>query len=289
MSFSLPSALQEACESAIGAPVTRVQAVGGGDINEARRLESNAGAFFLKLNDLPQAADMLRTEARGLSLLADAGAIRTPRVIHQGESGGYAYLLLKFIEPGRRTADFWEQFGRALADLHREPQEYFGLPFNNYIGSLPQYNGRYDNFPIFYIEKRLQPQLEMALRDSLLNRADARHMEALYTRLDELLPVEPPALVHGDLWGGNFLVDSKDRAVLIDPAAAYAHREMDLGMSRLFGGFDAQFYAAYQAAYPMENGWEDRMEIYQLYYLLVHVNLFGKGYVESVRRIINRY
>lgn len=289
MPFALPPVLQEACESAIGAPLTRVQAVGGGDINEARRLESGAGAFFLKLNDLPQAADMLRTEARGLELLAEAGAIRLPRVIDRGEAGGYAYLLLEFIEPGRRTATFWEQFGRALADLHREPQEYFGLPFDNYIGSLPQYNSRCEDFPTFYIEKRLQPQLETAMRDNLLNRSDAQHMEALYARLEELLPAEPPALIHGDLWGGNFLVDSNDRAVLIDPATAYAHREMDLGMSRLFGGFDARFYTAYHAAYPMENSWEDRMELYQLYYLLVHVNLFGKGYVGSVRRIINRF
>lgn len=289
MSSSLPSALRQAFERALGVPVQSLSTVGGGDINEARKIETTTGSFFVKLNPLPQAENMFRTEAEGLRLLEKSRKICVPKVIETGKAGGTAYLLLEFIDTGRKTEKFWEEFGQALAQLHLLEQPYFGLSFDNYIGSLPQYNGQFSRFPEFYIQKRLQPQLEMALEKKLLHAPDAGQMEKLYRRLDELLPAEPPSLIHGDLWGGNYLVSRNQEGVLIDPAVAFAHREMDLGMSQLFGGFAPRFYQAYQDTYPTEKGLEDRLPVYQLYYLLVHVNLFGSSYAPSVRRILRQF
>jgi protein-ribulosamine 3-kinase len=289
MARMIPPDLRQAFERALDAPVERVSPVGGGDINQAAIIETRAASFFVKFNELPQAEDMLRTEAEGLRLLGQSQRIRVPEVIDTGNAGGIAYLLLEHIRTGRKTGQFWEQFGQALARLHRDEKAYFGLSFDNYIGSLPQYNGRYKRFAEFYVEKRLQPQLRMAMEKGLLNTSDAGQMENLYRRLDDLLPAEPPSLIHGDLWGGNYLVSEDDRGVLIDPAIAFAHREMDLAMSLLFGGFDPRFYKAYQDTYPTEKELESRLPLYQLYYLLVHVNLFGSSYAGSVRRILRQF
>lgn len=286
---TLPAALMQACEEALAATVRRVDPVGGGDINEAYRLHTGPGTFFLKTNRLPQSARMFETEAEGLKLLREAQALRIPEVIATGQAGADAFLLLEFIPAGSPGPSFWEDFGRRLARLHHAARPYFGLHFDNYIGSLPQLNGRFPSFCELYIENRLTPQLEAARQARLLNADDEEKMQRLCQRLPDLLPDEPPALIHGDLWNGNFLTDQTGKAVLIDPAVAYAHREMDLAMSRLFGGFHARFYQAYQESYPTAPGLDDRLEIYQLYYLLVHVNLFGAGYAGSVRRILERF
>ena len=286
---SLGPILKQAVETALGAAVQRVEFVGGGDINEARLLHTDAGRYFLKLNRLPQAAHMFDTEARGLALLREAEQLRIPRVIAADAAGGSAFLLMEYIETGSPAPRFWEDFGGRLATLHRRPQPFFGLPFDNYIGSLPQPNGHFESFAELYIERRLNPQLAAAREANLLSAADERLLQQLYRRLTDLLPEEAPALIHGDLWNGNFLVSKAGAAALIDPAVAYAHREMDLAMSHLFGGFSPRFYEAYQAHYPTAPGLEERMELYQLYYLLVHVNLFGSSYTGSVRRILKRY
>lgn len=286
---TLAPALKQAVETALAAAVQRVEWVGGGDINEARKLYTEAGSYFLKLNRLPQAVHMFETEARGLALLREANQLRVPEVRAADRAGGSAFLLMEYIEPGSPGPRFWEDFGSRLAALHRTPQPYFGLPFDNYIGSLPQPNGRFDTFVELYVERRLHPQLGAARKANLLSAADERLLQQLYRRLPELLPEEAPALLHGDLWNGNFLVTKAGTAALIDPAVAYGHRELDLAMSHLFGGFSPRFYEAYQAHYPTAPGLEDRLELYQLYYLLVHVNLFGSSYTGSVRRILKRY
>ncbi len=287
--MSLPASIRNSCARLLPAPILRVERVGGGDINEACRLTTDQGSFFLKHNQKPEAASMLEDEARGLELLRQAGTVRIPEVVGSGKTEDGAFLLMEFIDSGRASREGWQAFGRALARLHARPQPYFGLDHDNWIGSLHQGNQACQSFISFYIEQRLQPQLDMALRANRLNQTDAEGFEKLYAALPHRLPNEPPALIHGDLWSGNYLFDPHGQAVLIDPAVAYAHREMDLAMSKLFGGFDTAFYQAYHHTYPLEADWEDRMEIYQLYYLLVHVNLFGGGYAGSVRRILHRH
>jgi fructosamine-3-kinase len=232
---------------------------------------------------------MFEKEAKGLALLAETKTIHIPKVIAHGQTDDGAFLLLEHIETGYRQDGFWETFGQSLAALHRCTSPQFGLDHPNYIGSLPQQNGRHDRFAAFYIHERLQPQLDMAISSKQLNAKDEKHFNNLYKKLPDLCPQEPPALIHGDLWSGNFLVGADSQPVLIDPSVAYSHRELDLAMSRLFGGFDRSFYRAYEEAYPLAPGFEKRLPVYQLYYLLVHVNLFGGGYVGSVRRIMEGY
>jgi fructosamine-3-kinase len=285
----LPPPVLEACGQLLGSSAQRAAPVSGGDINEAYRLETAHGPVFLKLNRSPQALAMFEDEARGLALLGTPGALAVPAVLGTGEAGGAAFLLLEHIQEGPRRTGFWRDFGSGLAQLHRTTQAHFGLDHDNFIGSLPQRNRTHPDWPGFYAQERLWPQLGQARSLGLLQQEDEQMLSRLCTRLTELCPGEPPALIHGDLWSGNFLAGSAGQPFLIDPSVGYAHREMDLAMSRLFGGFAPEFYRAYHEAYPLAPGLEERLEAYQLYYLLVHVNLFGQGYVPGVRRILRRY
>jgi fructosamine-3-kinase len=196
---------------------------------------------------------------------------------------------MEFIKSSDRKKDFWMAFGQRLAGLHRHTNEKFGLDHDNFIGSLPQKNNFHDEWPSFFIEERLEVQIRLAKDHSLLSKTDIQNFEYLFNQLNQIFPDEPPALIHGDLWSGNFMVDEKGEPCIIDPAVYYGHREMDIAMSRLFGGFDRLFYESYNREFPMEPGWEERMDICNLYPLMVHVNLFGEGYLGSVRRIIGRF
>lgn len=287
--FDLPAPIQQQCREILETEITGVSHVGGGDINQARMLTTPKGAFFLKMNTGNHAARMFETEAKGLDLLHRTGALRIPNVIASGDTEGGAFLLLEFIETGKRSSDFWEIFGASLAALHRRTSQQFGLDHSNFIGSLPQSNHFHHTWSGFYVHERLQPQLDLALKSNRLQSSDARQFEKLYQKLPELCPFESPALIHGDLWSGNFLVGDDGRPVLIDPSVSYSHREMDLAMSRLFGGFDRPFYRSYEEAFPLAPGFEQRLPVYQLYYLMVHVNLFGGGYVGSVRSVLRQF
>jgi fructosamine-3-kinase len=197
------------------------------------------------------------------------------------------YLVLEYLDPGRPTGDFDERVGRGLAALHRAGPERFGLDHDNFIGRLPQSNTPCDDWAEFYQSRRLEPQLRMASDRGLADTAMRRDFDRLFARLTERVgPKEPPARLHGDLWGGNLHRDGHGEPVLIDPAVYGGHREVDLAMMRLFGGFSARVFAAYAEAWPLAAGHEERVSLYQLYPLLVHVNLFGGGYVGSVKRAL---
>lgn len=285
----LPPSVMHQCEQILGAPISAFSRLSGGDINEARLVEASGRKYFLKMNDMPGAYQMFRAEAEGLTLIGKSGKIKVPQVLASGQAGQTSFLLMEYINPGHRNDNFWEEFGYSLAQLHKISHVTFGLHAGNYIGSLPQSNRTHENWLDFFIFERIEPQLQYGFKNKQIAEGDRQMFEKLYELLPSILPLEPPALIHGDLWGGNFLADETGQAVLIDPAVSYSHREMDLAMSRLFGGFSPGFYRAYQAAYPLENGLEERIEIYQLYYLLVHVNLFGGGYINSVRQILRRF
>ncbi|KAA3634093.1 MAG: hypothetical protein DWQ02_11975 [Bacteroidetes bacterium] len=287
--MNLFPAIKNAIEAALGTSVEKVSPISGGDINIARLIETPKGNFFVKINDSPQSAKMLKTEASGLRLLAQSGVIGIPEVIAQGTTSGTAWLVLEYIAPGAPSKVFWEDFGRSLATLHKQTSDHFGLDHDNFIGSLPQSNTPKPDTITFLIEERLRPQLKLAIQSGQLNNQDLQNFESLFNKLPQLIPDELPALLHGDLWSGNFLCSNTGKPILIDPAISFAHREMDLAMSRLFGGFSGRFYDAYAETFPTEPGLEDRLGIYQLYYLLVHVNLFGRGYVGQVRTVLSRY
>lgn len=263
--------------------------ISGGSINQAAKLVYANKAFFLKWNHAKQYPQMFEAERKGLELLRNTQSIRIPKVIGTGNDNHYSYLMLEYIDESKSDHNFWRTFGRQLAALHRNTAQFFGLDHDNYIGSLPQSNQSMQNWPEFYFQQRIYPQLTLAAQAGYFSAKDIQDFENLGVLLSELFPPEPPALLHGDLWSGNFLCGPKGEAVLIDPAVYFGHREIDLGMCRLFGGFHPDFYAAYHEAFPLAAGWENRIEISQLYPLLVHVNLFGGSYVTQVLKILRRF
>lgn len=273
--------------------VRHADPVGGGSINDAYCLNTSAGRWFVKVNAADRSPSMFTAEADGLLRLGATEAVRVPAVIATGEvraeGRDESYILMEWVEQGLRTAAFWETFGRALAALHRHAAATFGLEVDNYIGTLPQVNTPEGDWPTFFIRHRLEPQLRMARDRKRVEAGMAFRFERLFHQLDRLFPAEPPALLHGDLWGGNHLCDAGGRPVLIDPAVYHGHREMDIAMTRLFGGFDPAFLTAYQEEWPLEAGWEERLDVCNLYPLLVHVNLFGGGYVAQVEAVLRRF
>jgi protein-ribulosamine 3-kinase len=258
---------------------------GGGSINHAFRLETGSGNFFIKYNSAHLFPGMFECEAKGLVLLKKSGCIQVPEVLHQAATGQYSFLLLSYIDSSEPHNSFWQMFGRQLAALHRNSSVVFGLDHDNYIGSLNQSNHQHTSWTEFLISERLEPQLKMAIDSGLLNSSDARRLNNFFGKLPGIIPQEQPALLHGDLWSGNFMTGGDGLPCIFDPAVYYGHRETDIGMTRLFGGFPLVFYDAYQDAFPMEKGWEARIGYNQLYPLLVHVNLFGSAYVSRVRVI----
>ena len=256
----------------------------GGCINRAECIKTSFGDFCVKFNSKKQYPGMFEAEGKGLELLASAGAISIPGVVGAGSSEDVSFLVLEYIPTGVMAKGFWEDFGRSMAILHSISATQFGLDHDNYIGSLGQRNTQSNSWPQFFIKHRLEAQVQMANISS----ATKDMFEQLYARIDSLFPDEPPALLHGDLWSGNYMVGPDGKPVIIDPAVYYGNREMDLGMTRLFGGFDSAFYTAYNEEYPLEPGWEDRLDICNLYPLMVHVNLFGGGYLSQVQSILSR-
>jgi fructosamine-3-kinase len=284
--------LRQALHEALGAPVRQARRLSGGDINDAFELELLSGAqVFLKTN--PSAPpSMFPAEARGLDWLREAGAIRLPRVlaVSSGRPGEPAFLVLELLTPGPRRSDFDERLGRALAQMHRFGAPSFGLDHDNFIGSLPQRNRSHASWSDFFWSERLEPQLTRAVAAGRATSRMRSGFERLASKLSELVgPAEPPARLHGDLWGGNLHGDETGAPCLIDPAAYGGHREMDLAMMRLFGGFAEGVFRAYEELWPLAPGHAQRVALYQLYPLMVHVNLFGGGYAASVERSLARY
>lgn len=257
----------------------------GGDINEVFLLKCKEGDFVVKLNDATKFPKMFTAETKGLNYLRDSNSFKIPKVLANGEIENTSYLLLQYISNGELNAGFWESFADNLAKLHQVTQTDFGLDHDNYIGSLPQKNNFSKSASEFYISNRLEPQFNTASENGF----QFKKLASFYKTISKIIPNEAPSLIHGDLWSGNYMVSKKSQAVLIDPAVAFAPREMDIAMMELFGGFSEELIINYNSIFPLEKGWEDRVSLWQLYYLLVHLNLFGSSYLPKVKSIINKY
>lgn len=286
-------AIREALSSALGTEVGELHLcpVGGGCINEAALLEAAGETFFVKWNTHPLPGQFA-AEAAGLSALAEAGtSLVIPRPIAwSDESPARAFLVLEYLPPGRRIPRFDEALGHGLAELHRTTSEHgFGFFVDGYCGATPQPNGWMERWVDFYAERRLRHQIRLA-RSKGMSTTEVQELERVVERVPELLDDgEPPALIHGDLWSGNLHVALDGRPALVDPAAYFAHREAELGMMLLFGGFSQRVLDAYAEAYPLREGWRDRVELYSLYHVLNHFNLFGGSYGAQALRIARRY
>ncbi|GAB3232218.1 fructosamine kinase family protein [Algoriphagus aestuariicola] len=270
------------------AQVKSASLIAAGNHNQGVRLDTSEGIFFLKLN-FDHEKDILAKEAEGLQKLRKSTFLKVPETFGLGRVGDYNYLLSEFIPSSRQQLDYWENLGLGLAQLHLNTSRLFGFGSDNYIASLHQKNLQFDSWLNFFIEQRLEPMLGKAYFDRLIPLDFLKKFQAIYPRLDSIFPKEKPALLHGDIWSGNVICDREGLPCLIDPAVYYGHREMDIAFSRLFGGFDSRFYEAYDSIVPLEPDFESRMGIYNLYPLLVHLNLFGTAYLPGIEKIVKRF
>jgi protein-ribulosamine 3-kinase len=263
--------------------------VPGGSINEVFRLQTAAGFFILKLNNAQQFPKMFEQEAEGLEAIRQTKTITVPEVIATGHLGYNSFLLMEYIETGSKTPASMQLLGLQLAQMHRHQNEQFGFEKDNYMGSLPQSNKKHETWKEFFVEERLKPMVKLAFDASFIDQKMVSDFESLYQKFGELFEEEKPALIHGDLWGGNYLISSEGKPYLIDPAVSYGFREFDLAMTHLFGGFSADFYQAYQEEFPLQPNWQQRIDLWNLYPLLLHLNLFGTGYLGKVKSALKKF
>jgi len=261
--------------------------VSGGSITNAQILESDSGEkYFLKSYDNNKA--ILQNEANGLNMLAKTKAIKTPQVIAVTDE----FILLEFIPNGKKKNIFYELFGQQFAKLHKTTSSKFGFFEDNYIGLNPQVNlPQVKKWIDFFWTNRLYYQFKLAEQNGYSN----SEFRNLFSKLEKILPSilsgtdEKPTLLHGDLWSGNFMVDESGNPVLIDPAVYYGHREADIAMTKMFGGFMPAFYYSYNETYPLLPDWEYRIDLYKLYHVLNHLNLFGSSYYLKAVSILEKY
>ncbi len=266
-----------------------VGVIGGGSINDAHRIQTTDGIFFAKTNVADAYPGMFEAEARGLEFLQKYSTFEIPVSIATGQEGNTQWILMPHIATTAKKLTYWEDFGRKVAEMHQQTQSTFGLEYDNYLGSLPQLNSPNESWAEFFVHQRLMPQLRMAEDRALANQEMIRYFEKLHKKAASLFPAEPPAALHGDLWTGNFMTNEKGDATIFDPAVYFGHREMDIAMSKLFGGFDKRFYDAYNEMYPLEKGWENRIAVANVYPLMAHVNIFGGSYASQVMGILRKH
>jgi len=287
----IPASLQRHIETLLGATLDRVSRVGGGSINDAARVHFTGRTLFLKWNrGAPEG--MFDAEADGLRRLRSAGGLRAPEPHAWRDDEGEcpAFLLMEHLGVDNRHAEEGAALGRGLARHHAAQGEHYGLPLDNFIGPLLQPNTQRSDWASFYASERLGVQQERAERGQALDKRALRAVERVRERIHDLLPPNPPkSLLHGDLWSGNIGADERGQPVIFDPAVYYGDREVDLAFTELFGGFPDRFRASYESEWPLQPGHRERRDIYWLYPLLVHANLFGGGYGARVGQIAERY
>ena len=277
--------------------IVRRERIYGGDINKAWRLELDDGSTVFMKTNLPENAAYFKAESAGLEAMRATDTIGIPKVIEYGKTEDYSYLVLEFLKPAeKRIKDYWETFGRELALMHKasgsavwgKSPAMFGFPSDNFIGHTKQINTPCSSWVDFYRDCRLVPQLKLADRyfDSAIRKKFTRLLDNLGNYLEE---PESPALLHGDLWSGNMLCGPDGKAWILDPACYYGHAEVDLAMTQLFSQLPSAFYSAYNEINPISPEYTQRRDLYHLYQLLNHLNMFGAGYFGEVVSILNEY
>lgn len=283
--------IEQAISAATGTSfrLDRQDNIGGGCINTAMRISGGEREYFVKFN-AARLLDMFEAEADGLRDMAAAGAVRVPAPVCTGVSGTQAFIVMEYLAMGGRGgATVMAQFGEQLAQMHRYTNARFGWHRDNTIGSTPQPNAWADDWLTFWREQRLGFQLQLAAQRGIGSRTVQRG-ERLAARLDGLFDGYEPAasVLHGDLWSGNYGICTSGEPVIFDPAVYFGDREADLAMTELFGGFGREFYAAYNAAWPLDAGYATRKTLYNLYHILNHYNLFGGGYGAQADGMLDR-
>ena len=258
----------------------------GGDINEVYQVFLPEKSVVIKINNTQRLPQLFEKEKQGLELLSKSTFI-VPKPLKIGTIDDTPFLIMDYIEQGSELN--WAVFGEKLAQLHQIQEKYFGLDHNNYIGSLEQVNQECGAWSEFYTNHRLIVLTAKARDQGLFEKKHCDWVEKLCQRLDELIPACKPSLIHGDLWSGNLLIHASGHPALIDPAVYYGHPEMDWAMLSLFGSYPEEAFDHYQNLYPLEKGLNVRIDIHQLYPLLVHLILFGKGYLIGIESTLKKY
>lgn len=262
--------------------------VNGGTINQTYVLQlSNSVEFFVKENTLDFYHNFYQ-EQISLDALRNKSLLQIPQVLALLKDETKAFLLLEKLDRAPETNDFYEKLGRGLAELHLNTAFYFGWEHDNYIGSLPQLNKQSSNWNDFFISQRLEPLFNWCYNIGYIDKSYLSSIEKLYQQLNTIFPNEKPSLLHGDFWTGNRMSTINGPAIF-DPSCYYGHREMDIAMANLFGRLPDEFYNSYNEVYPLEKDFRNRMDICNLYPLLVHARLFGKSYINDVKLILKRY
>ncbi|WP_299364320.1 fructosamine kinase family protein [Winogradskyella sp.] len=277
-------------ESSLQTPIVSSRPLSGGDTASVLKLDtSKKSSYILKCSRVNGSINMFEAEANGLNLIAKSNTIATPEVFDFGIQKDTAFLLMENIVSKSPTSEDYSKLGFQLSRLHDCTSENFGLDNDNFIGSLEQQNTPSKDWINFYSKHRLSAQLDLALKKGLLSTSEIPSIDDIKSCLQSFCHKVKPSLLHGDLWGGNFIIAEDGTPYLIDPSVYYGHSEIDIAMSKLFGGFSSSFYEAYHSEKPISDSFKERIELYQLYYLLVHLNVFGNSYYGSVKRILKSY
>lgn len=282
----IPETIKSDIQNFIGQKITNAKSLSGGSIANAQAITfADGNKLFLKFGSF--AKKTFKSEAIGLKELAKTQVIRIPEIINVTKD----YLLLEHIEQGMPDNNFHSSFGKQLANLHKYTSDQYGFHSDNFIGTTPQINTYKNSWASFYFENRLLFQYKLLEEKKLASKELTKLISLLENKIDTIIgnAEEPPCLIHGDLWVGNYLIDKYSKPVLIDPAVCYAHRELDLSMTMLFGEFPQSFYKSYNQTYPLQEGWEERIDIYKLYHTLNHYNIFGGGYGNQSIEILKKY
>ncbi len=267
-----------------------IQPLSGGSISSAYILKWDKGAYFLKVNTSKDALEIFTAEKKGLQAIEETATIAVPKVHHIDVYESKAYLLMDYVESKSASGNDYKALGTQLAKLHLNHKDKFGFTSDNFIGSLPQSNTQHSDWASFYWQERIAPQLKLAKQNKMLKTTEIISEQTAKSVFEELLGKDiSPSLLHGDLWGGNYLIAADGTPYLIDPATYWGHSMVDIAMSRLFGGFGNEFYSAYHHIIPKTENYNAQVDLYQLYFLLVHLNLFGRSYYGSVEGILEKY
>jgi len=279
---------QKLLENKLKEKINNISSLAGGDINEVYKIETAKNSYVLKLNRENSFPEMFKKERKGLISIVEANA-RSPKVIDCFNDSGFQFLILEFIKEENITNVFWVNFAKSLAKLHKKQNVFYGLEYDNYIGSLNQINTPKKTWETFFIENRLEPFVKKSFDLKLLQHNHLNSFKNLYNSLSEILPKENPSLVHGDLWSGNFICGKDQTPYFIDPAIYFGNREMDIAMTQLFSGFDNFYLNYYNEIYPLEKGWKERINIHNLYPRLVHLILFGNSYLSGIENVLKKF
>lgn len=261
--------------------------ISAGNINQGVFLETSDGQFFLKTN-FEESEDIFEKEADGLNTMRTHCPLKIPEVFNFGRDESYNFILMEWIDAEKATSTYWQELGLGLAQMHMATQNDFGYKSSNYIASIPQQNQPNHSWSDFFVQSRLDPLIGRAYYESLVDLDFFKKFQKIYPLLEDFFPKEKPSLLHGDLWSGNIMRGKSGIPVLIDPAVYFGHREMDLAFSRMFGPFEEEFYEAYDTFFPLEPGFKDRVPVYNLYPLLVHLLLFGKSYLPGIEKTVSK-